>query len=264
MKTFNALIIDVESHMKSAHDKIIYNIGWVFGNAKDTKAPRQERDFFVKEFLPLNYWKHSFLDKDKNSKTFGQRKFWKMDSRGHKAQQQALAQPEKIKSWNEIMELLSLDCSMVDGIGSYNWGFDSSAIDKTNRTLNHMGIIETFDSSKFFCLMDCYANHVINRDYFIFLDNLKDEDKHLFKSKSGKSDGYSAEIMVRYAKEHLEYIEAHESLPDARVEFELLEYFLIKYPKVFAEVFLGNPKFVSWTKIRDRLTAKAKLQNRLI
>jgi hypothetical protein len=262
MKNFNALIIDVETHMKSIHHQIIYNIGWVIGNARDTKAPRKERDFFVKEFLPLNYWKHSFEDKDKKSKTFGQRKFWKMDSRGDAVQRNIIANPHKVKSWNEIMEILEYDASMVDGIGSYNWAFDSKAIDKTNRNLNHEGIVRRLDPKKFFCLMDCFANKVINRNYFIFIDALSEVDREKFKSKSGKSDGYSAQIMVRYAKEHLEYIEAHESLPDSKVEFELLEYFLESHNKDFMERFLGNPKFVSWTKIRDRLTATEKILQR--
>jgi hypothetical protein len=257
-------MIDVESHFMSIHNKMIYHIGWVFGNARDRKAPRKEREFFVKEFLPLNYWKHSYVDKDKKSKTFGQRFFWKMDSRGDAVQRHILAHPEKVKSWDEIMERLSLDCSMVDAVGSYNWGFDSSAINNTNRTLNHKGIVDTFDSKKFFCLLDCYATKIINRNYFSYINNLDVGEVENYLSKSGKNLGYSAEIMVRYMRKHHDYIEAHLALDDARVEFELLEHFLAKHNKDFMNEFLGNPRFVSWTKIRDKLTATKKAQQRLI
>ena len=258
----NSLMIDVESHFKSIHNKMIYHIGWVFGNAKDRKAPRKEREFFVKEFLPLNYWKHSFIDKDKKSRTFGKRLFWKMDSRGDAVHRHILAHPHKIKSWNEIMEILKLDCSMVDAIGSYNWGFASSAIDDTNRTLNHQAIVDTLDSKKFFCLLDCYVNKVINRNYFIFIDGLDEGEIQNYLSKSGKNLGYSAEIMARYMMQHHNYIESHLALEDARVEFELLEHFLSRYNKDFITEFLGNPKFVSWTKIRDRHTATKKIEAR--
>ena len=38
--------------------------------------------------------------------------------------------------------------------------------------------------------------------------------------------------------------------------------FVAKYKTSFFEDFLGKPKFVSWTKIRDRLSSAEKMRQR--
>ena len=59
---------------------------------------------------------------------------------------------DDIKSWDFIMGVLHADISMVDCVGSYNWAFDSRAIDTTNRNLNHSAILPTWEFNSF-CLL---------------------------------------------------------------------------------------------------------------
>ena len=75
---------------------------------------------------------------------------------------------------------------MCDGVGSYNWAFDSRAINNTNRKLNHEGILDSFGITPF-CIQDMYVRKVINRDYFTFIDSLDDNEKSNYLSKSGKN-----------------------------------------------------------------------------
>ena len=256
MNKFRALVLDCESHFKSLNNKLIYHIGWVMGNVRNTSDPRVKREFYVEEFLPYNFFKHSYIDK-----ITGIRERWKMDSRGNKVQIRAFANPSLVKSWDYIMQKLAFDISMSDGIGSYNWTFDSSAIDTTNRFLTHSGIVNTFDTPKF-CLLDCYVNKIINQTYFGFIDNLDSVDVKNYLSKSGKNLGYSAEVMARYMMEHHNYVEAHTALEDATVEFELLEYFVDKHYKSFIDDFLGKPKSVAWGSIRERHSSAKKMRKR--
>ena len=256
MNRFTALVLDCESHFKSEHNKLIYHIAWVMGNVCDPSTPRVSREYYVREFLPLNYWKHSYVDKNS-----GFRKFWKLDSRKNDVDIRAFSNPMIIKSWAEIMKDLAFDISISQGFGSYNWTFDSSAIDITNRFLTHSGIVNTFDIPKF-CLLDCYANKIINQTYFSFIDGLNDDDVKNYFSKSGKNLGYSAEVMARYMMEHHDYVEAHTALEDATVEFELLEYFVSKHYRSFIDDFLGKPKSVAWKSIRERHSSAQKMRKR--
>ena len=255
---FTALILDTETHFKSEHNKLIYHIGWVKGDIRSPSTQRERREYYVKEFLPFNFWKHSYVDKISK-----QRKFWKLDSRADEVSARAFEKPHLIKSWDYIIRKLKFDVAQCHGIASYNWSFDSSAIDVTNRKINHTGVINTLETPPF-CLLDCYANLVINKDYFKFIDGLNSTEVENYLSKSGKNLGYSAEIMARYMMQHHEYVEAHTALEDATVEFELAEYFVSKHYRIFKKEYLGKPRFISWQKIRDRLTAKEKGQQRLL
>tara|TARA_B100000929_G_scaffold117909_1_gene93456 strand:- start:258 stop:1028 length:771 start_codon:yes stop_codon:yes gene_type:complete len=255
MKKFNALIIDCETHFKSIHSHLVYQIAWVRGNIRIPHQPRRKKEYFVREFLPFKFWEHSFVEGDT-------RKFWKNDTRAHNVQRKALANPKMVLSWNEIMEELRGDISEVDGVGSYNWGFDSKAIDITNRKINHTGFLQTVDHTPF-CVMDMYANKIINQDYFRFIDKLSEEKLKLYKTKTGKNLGYSAEVMSKYINKDHYYKEAHEALPDSNMEFELAEKFVSRHFKSFTDDFLGKPKFVSWTAIRKRLSSKHKMNKRI-
>ena len=128
------------------NQNLIYDIGWVMGDLRNATAPKIERRFFVKEFLPISFWKHTFVNKET-----GIRQFWKIDSRAEQTQRHAFNEPTMVKSWDFIMGVLHADVSMVDCVGSYNWAFDSRAIDTTNRNLNHSGILPTWEFNSF-CL----------------------------------------------------------------------------------------------------------------
>lgn len=257
MKTkFTGLVLDTETHFKSEHQNIIYDIGWVMGDLRNVTAPKIERRFFVKEFLPTSFWKHTYIDKITD-----ERKFWKIDSRADRTQIHAHNTPSMVKSWDYICGVLSTDISMVDSVGSYNWGFDSRAIDTTNRKLNHCAILPTWEFNKF-CLQDMYVRKIVNRDYFRFIDSLDAYERKNFLSKSGKNLGYSAEVMARYINKHTDYIESHTALDDSRVEFELARLFVGKHFTEFKNDFLNNVKSVSWTLVRDRISSAEKMRIR--
>jgi|TARA_Y100000031_G_scaffold1332_1_gene1664 hypothetical protein len=256
---FTAVILDCETHMKSVSNKLIYHIAWVRGDIRSPNKPRRYREFYVREFLPFRFWEHTYPNKEDT----GRRSFWKNDSRAHSVQQTALAKPHLIKSWNEIVERLNYDLSVADGFGTYNWAFDASAIDITNRKLHHKGIMRNLDIPKF-CLMDWYVTKVINRDYFLFIDKLSKEDKIAYLSKSGKNLGHSAEVMARYMMQDPNYKESHLALDDATVEMELLENAMLRTDKFkeWKKDFLNNPRPVSWQSVKARLTATQKTEKR--
>ena len=253
---FTGLVLDTETHFKSEHQNLIYDIGWVMGDLRNATAPKIERRFFVKNFLPLSFWKHSFVDKET-----GNRRFWKIDSRAEKTQRHAFDEPTMVKSWDYIMGVLHADISMVDCVGSYNWAFDSRAIDITNRSLNHSAILPTWDFNEF-CLQDMYVRKIVNQTYFKYIDSLDENERDNYLSKSGKNLGYSAEVMARYINKHTDYIESHTALDDSRVEFELARLFMAKHFTEFKKDFLNNVKPVSWTILRDRLSSAEKMRLR--
>ena len=254
---FNVLVLDTETHFKSLFNKMVFDIGWVVGDVRSLTAPKSEKRFFVKEFLKPSMWRHTYVDK----KT-GRRRYWKEDSRADDVMTFALDNQDLILSWNEIQEELKFDISLVEGVGSYNWSFDRGAIEDTSLKLTHQTFLSHLDF-KPFCIQDMYVNKVINKNYFDYIDNeLSESDKELFKSKTGKNLGYSAEIMARYIHKFLGYIEAHTSLEDATIETELTRLFCDRFFKIFIDEFLGNPKNVSWTVVRKRMSSAEKMRKR--
>ena len=254
---FNVLVLDTETHFKSIYNKMVFDIGWTVGDVRSLTAPKKEKQFYIKEFLKPSMWNHTYLDKKS-----GKRKFWYHDLRADEVLEKAHSQKDKIVSWNEILEELKFDISLVEGVGSYNWTFDRGAIEDTSLKLNHETFLSHLDFRPF-CIQDMYVNKVINRDYFDYIDNeISEDEKELFKSKSGKNLGYSAEIMARYIHKFLGYIEAHTSLEDATIETELTRIFCQKYWCDFRKNFLGNPKNVSWTVVRKRLSSAEKMRKR--
>ena len=87
-------------------------------------------------------------------------------------------------------------------------------------------------------MLDCFANKIVNKDYFKFIDELPKYEKEQYKSKSGKNLGYSAEVMARYVNRDHFYIEEHTALNDAKIEMALLKHFISKQKKSFFDVFV--------------------------
>ena len=109
------------------------------------------------------------------------------------------------------------------------------------------------------------ANSLINRWYFHKVDNLPEEEKIHFLSKSGKNLGYSAEIMAKHIQEDLGYTEMHTAEEDSKIEYEIMRYFMLTKPRKdkFFELYLDNVKAVNWQSIRKRETAKDKESKQL-
>ena len=75
-KKFDVIMIDIEAHMKSEHNRKPFHIAWTRSNALDRHAPSETYEWYVKEFLHPSMWKHTYQDKQS-----GQRIDWKIDSR---------------------------------------------------------------------------------------------------------------------------------------------------------------------------------------
>ena len=97
------------------------------------------------------------------------------------------------------MNYLEKQIGFADSMASYNWAFDNQAMKKTN--LEYSMRIAIMDLLPNFCLMDCYANSMINATYFKMVDDLEPIYKTAFLSHSGKNYGYSAQCMARWVFE---------------------------------------------------------------
>ena len=86
----------------------------------------------------------------------------------------------------------------------------------------------------------------------------------MYKSKTGKNLGHSAEIMTRYIQSDPYYVEAHEAEPDSSMEMNLAEKMVDNSKKYreFCKDFLGNPKSVHYTKVKKRLSSTQKIAER--
>ena len=271
---FNALIFDTETCFKNEHQGLIAEIGWTFGNILNQQDTPTTRRFLVADtLLNPNYWLHSqkfekIIEPSRLRKEDeGKRMAYKPDTRyeDYLQQIQRLNRIGKtdgvLCSWEFILKQLTKDLSLVDCVGAYNMPFDLRAIQTTTKRFHHThyGEIERLPK---FCLMDMYANHVINRNYFSMIDKLDEAEKKYFLSKSGKSLGYSAEIMARYVSEDIGYIELHTAKEDSMIEYELCLFFLDHWKSDFFDKYLGKIGSVSWQSIKDRLSAKEKEVNR--
>lgn len=269
---FNMLIIDTETCMKNEHIGLIAEIGWTFGNILSKADTPTTRKFLVADTL-LNpeYWFHTQklknVHKSLEGLAEGERIAYKPDSR-HKYYLEQIKGLNRISktdsvlcSWQYILDQLTKDLSIVDSVGAYNMPFDMRAIHTTTKRFHHTHYSDIERLPKF-CLMDMFANHVINRNYFSMIDNLDESEKLFFMSKSGKNLGYSAEIMARYISEDLGYIELHNAQEDSLIEYELAQYFMERYKSKFFDDYLGKIGSVSWQSIRKRLSAKAKEEQR--
>ena len=167
-----------------------------------------------------------------------------------------------MKSWEEIRQALIFDASVSDGIGSYNWGFDSSAIDITNRRIFHNSLLDTIDTPAF-CLMDYAFNMIINKDFFDFIVKAPQHIKDRLKSKSGKGIGYNVETMIRYIKGDFDWNEPHTALFDSMGEMDIAcEIDKRRHYNIFKDEFLGVPRSVSYSDIRNQTSSADKMRNR--
>ena len=269
---FNVLIFDTETCFKSEHNGIIAEIGWTFGNILSNQDVPTSRHFLVADtlFNPSMWW-HSQKLKNVHPSLEGADEGERINYAFDKRYEEYLEKVQKLNrisktdrvvcSWHYILEQLTRDLSIVDSVGAYNMPFDHRALQTTTKRFHHTHYAEIERLPKF-CLMDMYANHVINRNYFSMIDKLDEDEKRYFLSKSGKSLGYSAEIMARYISEDIGYIELHTAKEDSMIEYELCLFFLDHWKSDFFNKYLGKIGSVSWKSIEERLTAKEKETNR--
>ena len=257
---WNQLTVNVETLLKNEHNKIVAEINWNFGNILDRSDKPLSRRFLVAETMfDSSMWLHSQklckVHESLKDTPEGERTTYKVDSRYKEYQDEMKALNrigklgEIVKSWDEILDILAKDLRMADCVASYNWNFSYTAIKKTTKIFCHHKFVE-IDTLPHLCIMDCFANKVINQSFFSFLDEIDIFEQAYLKSKSGLNWGYTAEIMSRYVSRDIGYTELQKALPDSMIEDTLIRYFVEHYKKAYFYSFLGNPKYVSWAKIK--------------
>ena len=271
---FNVLIFDTETCFKSEHNGIIAEIGWTFGNILSNQDVPTSRHFLVADtlFNPSMWW-HSQKLKNVHPSLEGADEGERINYAFDKRYEEYLEKVQKLNrisktdrvvcSWHYILEQLTRDLSIVDSVGAYNMPFDHRALQTTTKRFHHTHYAEIERLPKF-CLMDMYANHVINMNYFRMIDQLDENEKKFFMSKSGKNLGYSAEIMARYISQDRGYVEVHKALEDSLIEYELALFFFQHWKYDSFEKYHGRISPVHWSSIRDRLSSAEKERQREI
>lgn len=264
-KKLRALVLDTETCFKSENQNIILEIGWTVGNVLDKSDVPTSRRYIVNETL-FNPRLHKHSQPLKNihpelaDAPEGLRVNYSDDERYIKYMEEAGklnalrngSFERVVMPWGQILNQLNKDLSGADCIGAYNFPFDLRAIQTTTKRFHHHAYNNIYNVPHF-CLMQMSANEIADRWYFKKIDSLTEEEQILFKSKSGKNLGYSAEIMARYISEDLGYIELHTAEEDSKIEYEIMQYYFKSQErdKKFYSDYLGNVKSVSWTKLRD-------------
>lgn len=272
---FNVLILDTETCFKNEHSHLIYDIGWTIGNIMNPAEKPKSRRFVVSNTMFTGgHWLHSQklcnVHESLADAPEGMRTEYKFDKRFDEVGKELNGMvalgglSETFKTWRQILDILSEDLKMVDCVGAYNFPFDLKAIQTTSKRYYHH-IYNDILKLPHFCLMQMCANSLINRWYFHKVDNLPEEEKIHFLSKSGKNLGYSAEIMAKHIQEDLGYTEMHTAEEDSKIEYEIMRYFMLTKARKdkFFDLYLDNVKPVSWQSIRKRLTAKDKESQQL-
>ena len=144
-----------------------YNLGGALGDIYSPNSQPLEFDFYVQEIIsnPENLV-HTYKDKET-----GERKFWKYDRRYAHVLNDAFKNRSKIKPLKYILNYISKHIGFADSIASYNWNFDKQALKKTVLEYWQEDYKE-IDSIPATCIMDCFANRVINRNYFSMVDEV--------------------------------------------------------------------------------------------
>lgn len=264
-KKLNALVLDTETCFKSENANIILEIGWTVGNVLDKTDVPTSRRYIVADTLfdPELHWhsqKLSAIHPELADAPAGMRINYSSDTRYKNYMKEAYrlaclsgeALGEVVMPWTKILDQLNKDLSLADCIGAYNFPFDLRAMQTTTKRFHHHAYNNIYNVPHF-CLMQMSANEIADRWYFKRIDSLTEDEKILFKSKSGKNLGYSAEIMARYISEDLGYIELHTAEEDSKIEYEIMQFYFMDKTRdeKFYSDYLGNVKSVSWTKLRD-------------
>tara|TARA_B100001105_G_C21980657_1_gene268923 strand:- start:55 stop:480 length:426 start_codon:yes stop_codon:yes gene_type:complete len=114
--------------------------------------------------------------------------------------------------------------------------------------------------------MEWVCRTLINKRYFLWIDSLSDSQKTKMQTAKG-NNSYSAESVLRYLNQDVDYIEQHTALRDCFLEMNLAKIVYARYGKTL-KYFTGTPKkslvkMVSWKKIADEVSSKDKMQEKI-
>lgn len=195
----NILVFDTET--VSLVSPLIYNLGYVISNGKETLL---ERNFLVnKTFNDLLLMSCAFY---KNK--YPLYKIWIEQKKC------------KIYSWAAINRKMRQDIARynVKCLCAYNASFDRRAFEYTNKMLKALPCKKLATNSAPIEDIIPYAENIIKKeDYALFCK------KYNFITKKGNNQK-TAEVVYRYLKNNVLFTEEHTALSDSEIELEILKH----------------------------------------
>ena len=265
-------VVDTECTFMSEQSRLVYEFAWVISDLNDI----ENKNYFYKHFYIQETVSNpeAFLQFTKKYTDNGIPKInFGIDSRYGKLVNNSFNNFSKVSKWENVIKEFNQDCLNlgVDTITAYNFMFDFGINGKAGviRKTHSQYTDKTFyfpTGVKHFCLMEWVCRTLINKRYFLWIDSLSDSQKTKMQTAKG-NNSYSAESVLRYLNQDVDYIEQHTALRDCFLEMNLAKIVYARYGKTL-KYFTGTPKkslvkMVSWKKIADEVSSKDKMQEKI-
>ena len=263
-KDFYCLVLDTETHMRSENQNLIYDIGGCFGNLRSDDDPITFR-WFVEEHIAPSFWNWSFKG-DSEIRTP-----YRFDGRADSVYHQARKNPCSTISMDEMFRRLTNYINQAQAVSSWNWGFDSRAINATWKRKHHSDFMPLIQAQKKAgCWRDVFHSLEVNRTYYAWLKTLDENERGQFLTENGNI-ATRAETAGRKFSLDSYYVEAHESLDDAVLEYGHARTLFRKHARDIlfgrqiaesdkrTREFLGYVKIPNWRQNQKELSSSEKL-----
>ena len=265
-------VVDTECSFMSEQSRLVYEFAWCISDLNDI----ENKNYFYKHFYIQETVSNpeAFLQFTKKYTDNGIAKLnFGLDSRYGKVINNCFNNFSKVETWENVIKQFNQDCLNlgVDTITAYNFMFDFGINGKAGviRKTHSQYTDKTFyfpNGVKHFCLMEWVCRTLINRNYFLWIEGLSDSQKTKMQTAKG-NNSYSAESVLRYLNQDVDYIEQHTALRDCFLEMNLAKIVYARYAKTL-KYFTGTPKkslvkMVSWKRIADEVSSKDKMQEKI-
>ena len=267
-KSLFTLLIDVETHMRSENNLMIYDIGGAFGDIRSDKEPITFQ-WYVAEHIAPSFWNWSYKSDENTARTP-----YRFDGRADRVYHESMKNPCSTISLEDMFNRLTAYIEQAQIVTSWNWGFDSRAINATWKRYNHSDFAPIVKAQKkAMCLWDIFHSLEVNKNYYKFIKNLPEEQRGKFLTESGNI-ATRAEVAGKKFSMDFDYTEAHWSLKDVKLEwsngYPMLERHIraILYGVQIRDTdrmtipFVGNVRIPHWSDNKKELSSIEKLQKR--
>jgi hypothetical protein len=268
-------VVDTECTFMSEQSRLVYEFAWVISDLNDIENKNYlKKHFYISETVsnPEAFLKFTkkYTDNGIPKINFG------FDSRYPDILKNCFNPKDttgKVANWEKVIKEFNSDCKNrgVDTITAYNFMFDfgingkAGVIRKTHSQYTDKAFYFP-NGVKHFCLMEWVCRTLINRNYFLWIDSLSVSQKTKMQTAKG-NNSYSAESVLKYLNQDVDYTEQHTALRDCCLEMNLAKIVYARYWKTL-KYFTGTPKkslvkMVSWKKIADEVSSKDKMAEKI-
>ena len=265
-KNHYALIIDVETHMRSENQNVIYDIAGAFGNIRSHEQPIYF-NWFIEEHIAPSFWNWSYMEENVRNP-------YRFDGRADAVYHYTRKNPCSIISVDDFFHKLNPYLEQAESIGAYNAGFDFRALQTTHMKYNHTPYkVLTNCMDKGLCIWDMFATLTVNKTYYSWLESEGIPIEEYMTAKGNIKT--SAEIAGKYLFGDHYYSEAHQGLKDVQLEWEIAKYHFDKFPReifygialdtdegYLTKPFIGNIHVPNYRHTQSRKPTTWKLKNR--